>query len=328
MKRRFGQALCILLLLNMSCANANDSIARVGVGGITLLKSDHIRMEQEELEISTGKVRVHYKFFNESSKDIKATIAFPMPPYTSQHPDNNNPYNKPLRSFTTLIDGKAVPTVLQRRATKGSTEITEKLREIGLSDQQIFESFALCVSPDWEQDYCGLSPQQIEQLREIQGWWVDETALWEHVFPANKAIDVLHEYSPNVGMHYYVPYQSGRYIWKENGKRREVLPECQGADIGAVTRRVRALAEKGAHSVIVSVQEVSYILLTGNNWKGPISEFKLRVRKDMPDQIISVCFPGEPKRIDKSTYEFTQKNFVPKDDLLVVFYTVQETDAY
>lgn len=334
MKNRFGPIICLFYLLSMSCANANDSIARVGVGGITLLKSDHIRMVQEELEISTSKIRVHYKFFNESRNDIKTTIAFPMPPYRAQHPDSNDPYNRPLRAFTTFIDGQAVSTTLDRRATKGSVEITARLREIGLTDQQIFETFALCVAPGKEPEYCGLTPQQISLLQadKIEGWWVDETALWEYVFPANKAVDVVHEYSPNVGWGNFVPYQSGEDVTQKNETpsdgRKGISPECQGADVGAVTKRIRALAEKGAHSVIVSVQEVSYILLTGNNWKGPISEFKLRVRKDMPDQIISVCFPGKPKKIDKSTYEFTQKNFVPKDDLLVVFYTVQGTDAY
>lgn len=201
MKNRFGPIICLFYLLSMSCANANDSIARVGVGGITLLKSDHIRMVQEELEISTSKIRVHYKFFNESRNDIKTTIAFPMPPYRAQHPDSNDPYNRPLRAFTTFIDGQAVSTTLDRRATKGSVEITARLREIGLTDQQIFETFALCVAPGKEPEYCGLTPQQISLLQadKIEGWWVDETALWEYVFPANKAVDVVHEYSPNVG---------------------------------------------------------------------------------------------------------------------------------
>jgi hypothetical protein len=291
-------------------------------------------MVQEELEISTSKIRVHYKFFNESRDDIKATIAFPMPPYRAQHPDSNDPYNRPLRAFTTLIDGQAVPTTLDRRATKGSVEITARLREIGLTDQQIFETFALCVEPGKEPDYCGLTPQQIGllQANKIEGWWVDETALWEYVFPANRVVDVVHEYSPNVGWGNFVPYQSGKDVTQKietaSGGRKGISPECQGNDIGAVWKRVRALAGRGAHSVIVNVQEVSYILLTGNNWKGPIADFKLRIRKERPDQIISVCFPGGARRLDNLTFEFSQKDFVPKDDLLVVIYTVQETDAY
>lgn len=334
MKIFYAHILCIAFVLFVPYANANDSTARVGVGGITLLKSDEIQMRSEVLEVSTSLIRVHYEFINESHKDVKATIAFPMPSYTSPNPYVDRPYNKPMRSFSTHIDGREIPTALDRRATKKSVDITKQLREVGLTENQIFETFALCEEPGEEPDYCGLTTHQIDALKKnnIGYWQVDETALWEYVFPAKKVVAVLHEYSPNVGSSYFVPYQSGRPMWEdrsaESVNAEKISADCEGNDNDAVLKRVKALAKNGAHSVFVGVQEVEYILHTGKNWNGPIADFKLRLKKSNPDQIISVCFPGKPKRIDNLTFEFSQKNYIPHDDLLVVFYTVTPTDAY
>ena len=44
-------------------------------------------------------------------------------------------------------------------------------------------------------------------------------------------------------------------------------------------------------------QDVEYILGTGRNWKGPIGQFTLRIVKETPDTIVSLCFPGKPKKL-------------------------------
>ncbi len=71
-------------------------------------------------------------------------------------------------------------------------------------------------------------------------------------------------------------------------------------------------------------QSRRYILGTGRNWKGPIGEFKLRLKKNTPEEIVSVCFPGQPEKLSPTLYEFTQRNFVPDDRLVVYFYNVDK----
>jgi Domain of unknown function (DUF4424) len=311
--------------LNPVISNANDSTAYVSTGGITFLKSEDIRMVQEVLEISPGDIKVRYRFLNESDKDINATIAFPMPSYTAPNPYVDDPNGGPLRPFSTWVNGKLVQSKIDRKAVDGERDITPDLRKIGLDDKQIFETFALC--PDQDGDvpkYCGLTKNQeksIEDMRVVGSWWVDETALWELVFPSHQEIEVLHEYEPKTGGRYYEPYQHGKYFG-EVITHENVSPDCGGNEEALIDKRIHELAQKGADFVTVSVAEVSYILLTGKNWKGPITDFKLRIIKNTPDQIISVCFPGKPKRLGDSTFEFSQHDFVPKDDLHVYFYDI------
>lgn len=90
----------------------------------------------------------------------------------------------------------------------------------------------------------------------------------------------------------------------------------------AVLRRMTALFRQGAKTVRVTLEDVEYILGTGRNWKGPISDFTLDVMKQSPDQVVSLCFPGKATRIDGQTLRFQRKDFVPPDSLLVYFYTL------
>ena len=53
-------------------------------------------------------------------------------------------------------------------------------------------------------------------------------------------------------------------------------------------------------------------------WKGPISDFRLIIKKDSADQLVSLCFPGQPKKIGNSIV-FSIRDFVPADDLVVYF---------
>jgi hypothetical protein len=63
---------------------------------------------------------------------------------------------------------------------------------------------------------------------------------------------------------------------------------------------------------------------TGRNWKGPIGEFKPRLKKGIPEEIVSACLPGQPKKLSPTLYEFTERNFVPDDRLVVYFYDVDK----
>jgi hypothetical protein len=90
----------------------------------------------------------------------------------------------------------------------------------------------------------------------------------------------------------------------------------------AVVKKVNAHAKTGASMVDVYLQDVEYILGTGRNWKGPIRDFKLRIKKDSADQLITLCFPGKSKKINPLVIEFTRSNFVPQDKLIVYFITV------
>jgi len=107
MKKYF--AFIIFVLILKPPLFANDSIATVSAGGITLQKTDGIVMQSEDLYLSLDQVKVHYVFENVSGQDIKTTVAFPLPPLNSEDsqlsvdPNSKNPLHFEIR-----VNGKRV----------------------------------------------------------------------------------------------------------------------------------------------------------------------------------------------------------------------------
>jgi hypothetical protein len=322
MKRIAWVALGLLTLLISTCANANDSIARVGAGGLTLLKSDNIQMLEETLTISTSHINVHYRFRNESQQDIKAVVAFPMPEYGfnpgfSESAWNNAPFTS-LSDFLILADGKFISPHTTRAALYDGKDITQELRNIGLTDSQIFETFGDCKgNDDGSSIACGLPDAQKAKIDKLIGreitkpqywvppWQVTESAYWEQTFPAGKVIEVLHEYKPLVGTE-----QSPRI--GQDG--------CPDEGSGKAIERRQKAAKTGRFQGYT--KEVEYILGTGRNWKGPIRNFHLIIKKDSADQIVSLCFPGKSKKISATEIEFSQANYSPQNKLIIYFVNV------
>lgn len=335
--------IAIAIAMAVSAVRANDSMVRVGAGGITLIKSEHVRMLEEVLEISTKMVSVKYRFRNDSDKDIKAMVAFPVPLYgwTSglTMRDQNQ---KPVSTFEAFVDGRRVKTRTITRAMVRGVDVTRELHRAGLSDKQIQTFAGSHVSEDGERLIDDLTRRQrktVEQFKEDKksgpSWTVASTIVWKQTFPAGKEVVVEHHYAPFVGMSYTLPYQKGRpYPDSLVYPTGAAVPEgTDEACLGTATRksiddRIEALATGGAPMVYVTLHDVEYMLGTGRNWKGAIGAFTLRVEKDSPDQIVSLCFPWELRKTGHTSYEFTQKDFVPQDKLVVYFYDIGAEPAY
>lgn len=312
------------------CTSANDTIGRVGIGGITFEKSDHIRMVKEDLEISTSKVKVLYRFKNESNTDIHTTVLFPTPGLSFVHPEEPSYKSESVTTFFVTVDGKPVNTKVLRQATYKGNDITDKLRKIGFNEEQIFKSFG---GYDYEPTHQVLtwhfSDRQKNSLIKQFGkdffggfgeprWKVDETYYWDQVFPFGREIEVTHEYSPFVGR--------GESLGKLTVDR------CEGGICFATKEGYQyslggeACLDKGALAYLnkakgeyVTTRSVEYILGTGRNWKGPIDDFTLRLIKNSSSQIVSLCFPGKPRKINPTTLEFKHADFLPQDKLVVYF---------
>ena len=310
---------------------ANDTTARVGAGGITFLKNEDIRMLQEKLTVSTSSIRVQYRFLNEAARDVRATVAFPMPPYGWNPGESASDANeKPMDSFSIVVNGLTVKPSRSRRAIVRDRDITSELKALRLSDAQIFESFG-----DTTLEGHGLKSDQAKRLAALGGlkdsyptWKVAETAHWEQLFPARREVAVEHTYKPFVGMVYSGPFQNGQYVAGSGVPTASWDKDPNEACLDQGTRksieqRIKSLVENGAATVWVTLNDVEYVLGTGRNWKGPIGDFTLTIEKDSPDQLVSLCFPGKPGRIDARTLQFNHSNFEPQDRLIVYFYTLK-----
>ncbi len=321
-------AIAAAILVQTSLGFSNDSIARFGAGGIEFTKNEDIRCLEEVLEISTKKIRVKYRFLNESDKDIHTRVAFPLPKYDPLrgHYSSEDEPRLIMASFNVLVNGWPVAKQNICKAFVADRDVTHTLRKSGLSDKDIFFGFR------YDQDNSPLSKKFVQLRKEIGDWKTEETAFWQQIFPSKRETVVEHEYVPVVGGGFapnWKTYEEEGNVdefWKSFTGMRDDKDEACLDEITkrAMEKRFRTMYSTSAESVWVWHRNVEYILGTGRNWKGPIGEFRLRLVKEKPEEFVSVCFPGKPEKISPTVYEFVQKDYVPQDKLVVYFYTVGE----
>lgn len=324
-------------------AGANDSIARVGAGGLTFVKTQDIRMASERLVITPEGIEVRYLFENDAPGPIDATVAFPMPAFGwnagFSEMDLNN---RPLDTFAVSADGAHVSTAMQRRALLDGQDITADLRRAGLSERQMFTTFGQKKNRANTDDISfDFTPAQIASLKklgalreDIPAWRVEETAYWQQVFPGYHPLEVTHRYKPFAGLIYAALYPDDDAdgfpalpLSSQYGEERaDHACVNEGAAEGArnnIIARTRALFASGAKGVMVYLNDVEYILGTARNWKGPIGDFRLNIRAAAPDDIVSVCFPGTPTRQADGSLEYHFTNFIPAERIQVNFYHLE-----
>jgi hypothetical protein len=323
-------AVVAISLALVQTAQANDSTAELATGGLIFVQNPDVEMRSEDLYISTAEIRVRYRFFNKSDRDITVPVAFPMPEIRIEHQDQNisvpTEDGVNLLGFVTQIDGRRVETKVEQRVFAGGVDRTQFLRERGIPLAPHLRSTndALDRLPRsrWDELIrAGLA--EIEEFDEGKGmqkhlsarWGLQTTFYWEQTFPSRREIVIEHRYKPSVGGTVGTGFGvagATKEDWFPNYSRKY----CIDAAFIAATERARK-ASKGADTAPFFEERIDYILKTGANWSGPIGDFRLVVDKGNPDSLVSFCGEGV-KKISPAQFEMRKKNFVPEGNLSVL----------
>lgn len=78
------------------------------------------------------------------------------------------------------------------------------------------------------------------------------------------------------------------------------------------------LAGDGANAAYMWEQNLSYTLITANNWAGMIGNFTLTVDKGYEDSLVSFCGDGVTK-LGSTIFEMTAEDYYPAHDLDILF---------
>jgi hypothetical protein len=307
------------LLGGPSNALANDSIGETAVGGLTLVKSDAISMDSEDLYISRDLVRVKYRFTNTTDAPIDALVAFPLPAIP---PGNDGGEEEAVYwgdpdsdiKFKTLVDGQPLALQKVEQAFMNGREVGPRLSALGVPLNRFSPKFedALNALPKADRDRLVADKLIVNISGDDRPSWI---GLWElrttltrrQLFPAQTTILVEHEYKPLAG--------------------GAVGPSPQHPDMSDFTRnRAKYCIEdnwlktfkkrlvKQDKNTNASEIYLGYVLKTGANWKGPIKEFRLVVDEGKPDALVSFCAEGV-KKISPTQFEVRKANFTPTKDL-------------
>lgn len=297
-KKIFSHVVRLITVLATTCGHvhANDTSYGDDNGTIVFKHQPDISMDKEVLLISQERIQVDYLFTNNGKNDATIPIAFPMPPMYFGPSDHSE-----IQNFKVTVNGVDVKT--SRRLIvllDGKTDITAKMSALGWSEKDLVGLFSESdvkpkgkkpLPPDW---FTGDEPR----------FTLNEYFTWQQTFPVGQPMSIRHSYTPSVTTG--IP-RTARMLIDDYSKGT-----CMD-DIfkTAIKRRDSAYGVPWAH--------VSYILLTANNWQGPIKDFTLRIRKQAPTDLISMCFDDDLNKIDPVTFEFRRQNYRPNRNLSVLF---------
>jgi Domain of unknown function (DUF4424) len=313
-----GTALCL-----SGTAIADDSSAALGAGGVVLTQSADIRMAAEDLRISPKEVRIRFEFANDSGKDIDTVVAFPLPDIdTNEYSESalgtttSDPVN--FVGFEVTADGKKIPVQVEQRAIYQGKDVTDIIKSAGVpiniigtgtydsmqklspANRKILESHGLADSESGDSEH--------------PHWTVRTKFYWNQKFPAGKTVVLEQRYQPVTGQSFFGEEElSG----KSDDTHYYMRNYCIDASTRASMAKVLAAGKMAdpQEGGLLYAYTTDYILVTGNNWKGPIGHFHLTIDKEKPENLLSMCWDGDLKKTGATTFESTRENFAPKSDI-------------
>ncbi|MDH4440581.1 MAG: DUF4424 domain-containing protein [Rhizobium sp.] len=303
-------------------ALANDTMAVLGAGGLVFTRTDQITMASEDLYISPERVEVKYTYRNTGDTPVTSIVAFPMPkiggPVESMAavPDEQSDN---FMGFSVVQDGEEINPNLQQRVLVQGIDFTDEVKAQGVPlqplsaktreaiaalDQNVIEDWrvkGLIVDINYGSDKPDYAPV----------WQLDSVYWWETTFPAGEKVEVEHSYRPSVG-------GTTGMVFLYEGKTTDQIDDyrkryCLDDDFLKTAMKLEK-SQNYDTGLYYFEQWLSYILMTGNNWFGPIEDFHLTVDKLNPNFIISFCGEGV-RKTGPTTFEMHAKDFSPAKDL-------------
>lgn len=300
---------------------ADDSSAALRAGSIVFTKNTPIRMAAEDLYVSPGAVRIRFEFQNPTAKDVETIVAFPLPDISTSEfwgspigTVTDDPRN--FIGFKAVVDGKAIPFTIEQRAFVKNKDVTAIVSAAGApinptSGEGYVKLGALPKEKQKALIAAGVADGDANEF--VPQWTVRTRFYWTQKFPAKTTVVIEHAYQPVTGQSFFSTDYHKR-AEKYDGIDY-CFDEATWAALAAKTGKSKDNPDTAGYMI---AYQTDYILKTAGNWQGPIGRFHLTLDKQKPENVISLCWDGELKKMSPTTFEFTKANFAPTRDLNLI----------
>lgn len=326
-----GRTLLLQLGLFVGClmafpgaAQANDSTARLAIGGLVMTQSNSIEMRSEDLYLASDRIEIRYVFYNRTGQDVTTIVAFPLPdvPAPSDVERVFVPFEDAEANFvgfSTTVDGTDVPVNIEQRALALGIDRSDILRRSNIPLASYRPSTLAALN--------GLPTEQLEELhslglvdfseydagngmvREVQPLWKTQTTFyWTQTFPARREVVIEHAYTPATGA------SAQTMVGTDYSEKNYVDSYCMDRSFLRAVKRT--VPRNGAAPFME--RRLEYILTTAANWAGPIGSFRLVVDKGNVRNLVSFCGDGI-RKIGPTQFEMTKNDFWPQRNLEILF---------
>jgi hypothetical protein len=304
-------------------ALADDSSAALGAGGVAFTRSADIRMADELLRISPKQVSIRFTFVNEARRDIDLIVAFPLPDIdTSEY--TMSPLGTTLEDpvnfigFRVWVDGRPVAVNVEQRAFYRGRDVSAAVRAAGLPINVVNQAGFDKLDKLTPAQKAALKQAGIAEWESAESahplWLVRTRFWWKQHFPAGRPVVLTQSYQPVTGQSLFGDYALQP---KSDEARHYAATYCLDAATRARAAAMIAAAKKanpdGGGYIAAFVTD--YVLMTGNNWKGPIGHFRLVLDKLAPGNLLSLCWDGALRKTGPTTFEAERTNFAPVRDI-------------
>lgn len=303
---------------------ANDSSARLDIGGLQFVHQPDIRMVEEDLHLGLKEIRIRYLFENTSTRDIETLVAFPLPPVETGEGGNyiiesRDPIN--FIGFEVKQGGQVIPFQTQVRAEVNGVDVTEILKRHGLpmttiqppgGDTALYERLRkLPAEVREELARSGAVNFWADTSKSPPAWdgnpqWEARIVFyWNQRFPAGQKVELFQRYRPVPRSTFF----SANDLKDAETRKNFCLDNGFAA---AVRTRMKSWGET------ISRRELTYILTTANNWADGIGRFSLTVEKPGAEALVSTCFKGL-KPDGPGRFKAVIEKFRPEADIRLMF---------
>jgi hypothetical protein len=220
--------------------------------------------------------------------------------------------------FEVMQDGKKIPVQVEQRATYQGHDVTSIVKSAGLPVNVIIPNSydrikALTAAQQKILISHGLA--DAESGDALHPHWVVQTKFyWDQKFPAGKTVVLDERYEPVTGQSFFDEMELAA---DKAGTGYYGKTYCLDAPTMATLGKQIAIAKQAHRSDggMLNAKATNYVLVTGNNWKGPIGRFHLTLEKEKPDDVLSLCWDGELEKTGPTTFESSRENFAPTHDI-------------
>lgn len=321
-------------------ALADDAIEGAPSSNIVFESAPELIMQDETLTISksSGKVLgserfsidVDFHFKNTSDHDVTRKIAFVLPPVQCREDaasmwrgldsdERVDQHMKGLQDFTTLVDGKNQSYTVRTESILGKRNITSLLTELHLP----LNPCDIKMGNDGQPDKAygdALVKHHLLTMTNDPAWKQNIYFEWTQTFPAGKTIHISHHYTPVVGE----AVMAKRTAQDIN----QFLSDGQAKAKAIWSSPLSSIENKGGYCAMP--MWVRYHLSTGAYWKGGIGLFKLILKdEDGAPFAINPFYKSTDKAkktISKNSMIFEVSNFVPKENLHILYLSLPHNE--
>lgn len=337
--------LSVFLFCN-SIASANGSAAREGIGGLEFIKNHDVELRKEFLDISRQKIQLTYEFFNTKSSVVETKIAFPFGAHTVARQCHEGGRDASRYAFKLNVNGLVVNAEIKERFVWQNKDVTWLVKLLANVPTDSYLQSIRCDHDSFEGHIYSGWWEFLLRWVGVYGehgplWSQQQFAWWPQAFEPSVSTKIAIEYEPIAGWRDWgseieqfsstmsrpqadadMNSKDDIACLDESGWRNMV--SSHRAALETSYKESREKDENGGNGHIpkplLTLYDVEYVSGTGNNWKGPIQDFRLRITKNRPEDKISLCFPGNPQRISNRSFEFQHKNFVLPRSIVVYFF--------